>query len=387
MERHTGAKEGFSLIEVIVAVAILAILSVPILMYFTNSAVHSAQGRYEQAADMAAQSIVEEINSVKSYEHIENDLINMGRGWVVSGVAAGITDKTTISRPISVNNNNYIAEVTIDYGAYGPSPVASGPSALYNAYDNPHFKDLYSEDGVVIAESNNAFNIGVSNLYYEFNGSAPTDSDVPDSGVTFGAITPEMIKQNINRQLIISVTTYSDDVYNVKGSYKFTATIDGNYKETEVVVVSKKIEKTKLKNIYYLFYPDYGGGEITGDTVTQNVFVDMADMMESGGVNRAEDVSISFIRQNTYTIAEGGTMIADPSKEFRLVVAGNNYNTTQTKYYSNDGVILEGVSRSGLMSTSKDKRIALVTIEIYDDDGTGNKTGEVQARGSTTKSV
>ena len=38
-------KEGFSLIEVIIAVALLALMALPILAYFTNAAVTTSRGK------------------------------------------------------------------------------------------------------------------------------------------------------------------------------------------------------------------------------------------------------------------------------------------------------------------------------------------------------
>ena len=63
--------EGFSLIEVIIAMAILAILSMPILAYFSNAMVSTSQGRDTHKASMVAQSVVEELNSCATFEQIE----------------------------------------------------------------------------------------------------------------------------------------------------------------------------------------------------------------------------------------------------------------------------------------------------------------------------
>lgn len=422
MQRVMKQKDGFSLIEVIVAVAILAILSMPILLYFTNSAIHSANGKYEQAADLAAQTIVEEIDSINDFEAIETALINTGRDWTLTETAADINGTTKLSRPVSVDGNDYIADVSIDYGPYSsvvvnPSPTPGGtnppestPSsslkAKYNAYQNPHFQELYSDESVVISEKKDTFEIGLNNLYYELNGNA--EGEVAHEKVPMDdPSTGKGIKQKIKKAYKLSVIAYPAGMYTVKGSCVFGYDTNGNgvidsadpanaEPTTEVVVSNTQIEKDKLKNLYFLFQPTYGEGEISGATVSQNVIVDFQTLIETGGVNRAENLEISFIRQNTYTIGSDNKETVDPTKEFRLKMDTStgidgqpkSKNHTVSKYFTNDKVVLEnGVASNGLLNRTQDKRIATVTVDIYKMDETGNKEGDVLVTNTTSKAV
>lgn len=56
--------KGFSLIEVILSMAILALISIPLLKYFTDSMKYNAITERQQKATILAQSLVEEIESV-----------------------------------------------------------------------------------------------------------------------------------------------------------------------------------------------------------------------------------------------------------------------------------------------------------------------------------
>ena len=55
--------KGFSLVEVIISIAILAIISIPLLNYFTDSMKHNALAKTRQEATLEAQSIMEQLKA------------------------------------------------------------------------------------------------------------------------------------------------------------------------------------------------------------------------------------------------------------------------------------------------------------------------------------
>ena len=68
---------GFSLVEVLVAMAVLAILSIPVLGSFSNAARINHKARKEENANTVASDIVEQFKSVSMRPH------NCGQGVTV----------------------------------------------------------------------------------------------------------------------------------------------------------------------------------------------------------------------------------------------------------------------------------------------------------------
>ena len=62
---------GFSLVEVILALTILALVTLPVINYFTYSSVKTIDGRERQTATMAAEDVAEELKSCSNVEQIE----------------------------------------------------------------------------------------------------------------------------------------------------------------------------------------------------------------------------------------------------------------------------------------------------------------------------
>lgn len=66
MKRQPNNNGGFSLLEVILAMAILAIISIPLLSYFTQSMKYNAMMADKQHATNLAQEVLEDLKTKRA---------------------------------------------------------------------------------------------------------------------------------------------------------------------------------------------------------------------------------------------------------------------------------------------------------------------------------
>ena len=135
-------KKGFSLIELIVAIAILAIVTVPLLQAFVFSARTTGKAQKTGYATLAAQNVYETVRSISfdslfptdpnstsdPKEHMAAEEATLN-GFNAASASADVDgDKETISlNSISAGGRNYDAQVILD---------ASGNSNTYYKYDS-----------------------------------------------------------------------------------------------------------------------------------------------------------------------------------------------------------------------------------------------------------
>ena len=78
-KRRQLGNRGFSLIEVLVAIAILAVLSLPVLSAFMSAAKVNLNARREENANAVAQKVMEDMKA----KHIEQVMNEKGSGNVL----------------------------------------------------------------------------------------------------------------------------------------------------------------------------------------------------------------------------------------------------------------------------------------------------------------
>ena len=326
-------KEGFSLVELVIAITVLAILTIPILAYFTNAAVSTSRGKDTQKANMAAQSVLEELNSCTSFEQIEEELKDDPEHlWQVDEVGP---KQSKLTKTVEVDNTTYQAKVTVDFDYSTTNSDGDDVDSKYNDYPAPQLTEVYSPNSVVIAESDET-ETAVSNFYYQ---TYKTDNI---------SVTKAQIREDMSRTLCLDVEK-SGELYLVKGYYRYE--YDG---ETyEAVLENTKIEASKLQNIY-LFYD-----LLREDVLNENVEINITGI--DLGIPDDEKINLFFVCQKGSFEKPDG---------YSLNVNGTNKNLLH--YYSND-ITVQGVTlaESKIVKHSTGKRIAAITVDVYDDrDGT-----------------
>lgn len=327
-------RDGFSLVEVIIAVAILAIIATPILAYFTNAAVSTSRGRDTQKANMVAQSVMEEVKSCDSFAQVEQNLVAAsGSAWTITNVAdiPTATNKgaSVLNKNVTLDGVDYKAVVTLDYDY----TAASTDEPLYNDYSVPELKEIYSTSNVVLEETDQE-DTALSNYLYSNKDKTRQD-----------------IRNNMSRTICMDVvkdkSNPSNPIYTIRGYYRY------NYQgeDYDAIIKSTKIESSKLRNIY-LFY------HLLQKNAAESVKVNYQGVSQT----EAEKIQVYFICQKR--TKEDGTF-DEPQSTYSLFVSGEG-EYMKSQYFSN-GKALSGVSgKTEFVTSARAKRIAKVTVDVYD---------------------
>ena len=340
-------KAGFSLVEIIIAIAMLAILVVPMFAYFTNAALNSSQGKNTHKANMAAQTALEDVESCETFEQIEEKLTSasgssVGATWEVDSAYDSTNKRTVLKKDITVDGSTYHTVMTIDYKGDG-GVYKQAYSDRFNEFDEPELSSVYSENNLVFSDSTDVESEALSEFLYSHRSqSIATIKASPDFKRTLG------IHIEKSGSLYV-MTAYYDYTYDGE-SYRGYL---GN----------KSIQINKLKNVY-IFYK-FRDGHKDED---ENVFVDIDNT-----ITDASGINMYFICQEASTAGLGSS--------YYLNVTGSGVFdnlTYKPVYYTNvfDGSGNPKVKPTGLTSmrsltgsrfsdTDNIKRIAKITVDVY----------------------
>lgn len=346
--------EGFSLVEVIIAIAVLAISVMSLLAYFSSANRYVNWGKSTQKADMAAQSVIEELASCRTFDQIQHDLV--ASGSAVSGekweeIASPDPGDHTykLSRKISVDGSDYTARVTLDFDSYKTSAFAGAtttPVSKFNDYEVPQLDKVYSDNNVVLEETDQT-EAAVGDLFYQVYKQDKS-------------ITRTTIRGGLQRTMHIDIAPYTggtdeekEKIYVVKGRYEYRYS---TY-QCDMPVREVKIEKDSLKNIYLFYRP------VNGVLARETLDVAADPGLPAGFML----TDFSF-----YAVLQKDTV--EPPGTYELEITSNGSPASvglKNKVYNNANKI--GSGSDGLIEHKPGDRIAMVTVEIYDADETDFK--------------
>lgn len=342
---HYKMREGFSLVEVVIAVTVLAILTIPILAYVTHASVSTSKGRDTQQANVAGETVMEELNAIEGFEELEatpDPASTAGPDWTVA--VNNAEQKAVVTQDITLDGFNYhvIADVNYKYTAKD----SSGNDKTYNAYEIPELKEVYSPNNVVLEEADQA-ETALSEFYYENQ-----------------STNKAAILNSMQRELCIDVEKTTDagrNIYWIKGYYKFQY----GGEEKTFTIRDTKIEIDKLKNVY-MFYKVLNQN-ITSETVQ----VRFLNFSESSSISK---LNFYFVLQDTPstnvdpTIKKPAGYVLDINNPAKVSAATlGDYN--KANYFSN-GIEQAGTSPvvqfdKNVVKRETGKRIAAITVDVY----------------------
>ena len=266
MKRENG---GFTLIEVILSMAILALISLPLLGYFTDSIRYSKLMEQKQYATVMAQETIEKLKA----EEVLISEVTLGEGdsatsfYSVPNLLGDNVDPGATPNPnfytlvnssldaegrgsIKVKRTTATHDVVVTLNTDSGANTVERP-IVYSIDDTKDVlaveRDQYSEAIVYFMAVNSAY---VS----EQNAGLSTEAGGAPAGGTLTVMTREDIERNTTREMFINVTKDAG-YFLVKGHYVYTCSGVEGAGTSDTFTSSPLLDvKTKeLRSIYLLY--------------------------------------------------------------------------------------------------------------------------------------
>lgn len=389
--------QGFTLVELILTIAILAIVTIPILSYFTDAAKHNANSRLKQNASVLAQDILENFKNT-SYSLDDPSVVCSAQPQWSTKNAPDADGVYTLSQQTTVDKNSFQVEAEItpvkEVTKTVPADSVEYHKFVIGTMDTS--KDvLSSEHGQTLLAAGLVF-AGKHSTACAVDGSA-TELD------------SEGFQQCLDCTIVISAEQDTEkagyDIIRVIYRYTFNAGrwghggaypkgIDStfNYEET---VQSSSIQVSKLENIYIFYNPistedtiafeTNDGNAIENSGRDLNLFV-IAQSSVPEGTNAADIPAGYTVRPVNYKLKlnSAGTGFADRIQKFytNLSKAKNELDGSDTVA----GKVQTDSTGNNytLVHTEDINRLADITITVKSQGSATTKAGDtvVQVQGA-----
>ncbi len=363
---------GFSLVEVILALTILALVTLPVINYFTYSSVRTIDGRERQTATMAAEDVVEELKAYSHVEQIEDLVATPAPGATAAPPASDSTYLVRVFYKYSYTVPTNVAAITpatiesglnrvicldirkgtnVLAGAATPSPIplasptptpdrteewSVDPSPLPEYTVEPAADPLPMDitRNVVVNNSKYRAKVHFDFDIYDSDTKAKDGSDIDAQYNDYYIPSPSEVYGNTN------VVATEDDEVDSAVSEIYTdvmaAATPGQVIQKEVTLEQTEISKSKLKNIFIFYKPAW-------DSSRQEHFKVVSDSGFTEDEKKKININIYYTYQDLSVPAPGET--PDPSVtpapgvsnigNYTLVMDENMLNVAPIKYYSN----------------------------------------------------
>lgn len=284
----TGKNAGFSLVEILVAVVILAIIVVPLLHGFISSARTNAKAREVIQATTAGQNVMEELKNIplkKLFE--EKDKITSREYTMESGVPPNVTTTKYVTYEynygtVRVDGTEYDTLVTLDPSNYFPGEITE--------YNKKELAEIYDISEVYDA------------CYIQ-------DKDLDGQmAALFAGYDTEKVKQEMERNIVVDISekggkqaVYVTFQYTYAGKTKYVS-------PQKQCIYSNDSTSVKLRNVYLFFQPMYNG------TQTQ-----VREQINVRNLNNLP-VNVYLVKQNR---SSAGTEAENQAKELQYRVDVN----------------------------------------------------------------
>lgn len=277
-------QSGFTLVELIIAIGILAIISLPIYNYFTDAGKRNAESRTKQNATVQAQDILEVF---KNCDYSLNDSSVVcandtdATKWTVKdaqNIPGGKMDYT-LQKTVQIDKSSFTVEAKID-------PIQQVTESATNSsiivdYQKSVVGTMDTNKDMMISE--NGQSLLAAKLYFygkHADQCAKNKQSNPQVSPTEPTMTMDEMERNLHCTVLISakeeknklglstgnVTMKAEYIYTFIPVGGYPAGIDATmeYRET---VESSSLDPKEMKNIYLFYQPVTGSAVSVEDDV------------------------------------------------------------------------------------------------------------------------
>lgn len=253
--------KGFTLVEVLIAMTILAIIVVPLLRAFVTSANVNAKAEHLMNANNIAQNIIEELKA-EGIEGVEE------MGYELDASPKPEYDGTGKKCYIQVNDTavsagsaDYDVEVILSANENGTKDFAS-----MNSMNEPDC-GYYAQPEHLDQQAAEEFQM--RNAAYTYEATAKLDS------AGFMAIMNRDILVDISSNIVEVTYNYSIPYSEGAGGTRYTEKNEAAYQET-TTIFDNRISEEELEAVYIYYYPLYTKGNNTIQIIKpENLKVDI----------------------------------------------------------------------------------------------------------------
>ncbi|MDO4167142.1 MAG: type II secretion system protein [Eubacteriales bacterium] len=400
---------GFTLVELIITIAVLAVISVPLLKYFSDSMRHNVRMKEEQNAVVAAQNILEELKvSDINLDDISNLTSPAASGPALSVSWQQLSAPTTnpdgsqtysVKGNYSLNSSSYTVTAKIN-----PRKSLENDAGGTKTYQKVEVPSMDSSKDSISTETGQYF----ANAKFHFYGLYSKYCD--DHNISRDpTITTSYIGKCLERTITVSVTPNKDSSGNNTGKIDVLTTYTYTWRSGVSTIhgvsgassYSEDIEKTTIAgtgthNIYIFYMPvNYKINEADAAEVPTVIpdKVKMQGDITSLGVSPGIETETSKLNLKLYLIADSsvartncvtGTYTltlsaADNINNYVSDVFANLKNTEfTTSAFSINTSTFPVASKYGfhyeaLMKESDINRVADIEVSVFKGDSTNEK--------------
>lgn len=359
---------GFSLVEVLVAIVILAIISLPVLSTFSNAAKINAKARRTENANTAINNIVEEARIVSL-----DDLAN-GNGKYNYQTLGTSTDTYLVADKgqqyfTGVDGEKYFIRTRFNGNPYNSNADAAAGNKKTNNDINSAGLSVYAD-------------ITASNSYVYRDDSADAEAIKYFSDLRKTTVSRTDLSKTIDVTISIkeksgSPNHFTQDI-SVKVTYKyiketgkypdytdrsmdmvtweFPAQVTGSGTST-VYTISGEL-KNNVKNMY-IFYTPFQGESVSGQSYTESI---TESPMTSSSVS-TERININYDYPSTYSLTSADHVIKDVNVYlFEMEKVVNTSTVVGSPVYKKMGTNISNVYINGVSALSSANGTTPITV-------------------------